>query len=92
MTLLVRGLPVFLREAWTTTRSGITDTREQVALGLYAATGLPIIVAVTQIAASSQLITAATASVMVSAGAVTVLLFPLVAGRLSQHGRAGVVR
>lgn len=86
MMLLVRGLPVFLREAWTTTRSGIADTREQIALGLYAATGLPIIVAVTQIAASSQLITAATASVMVSAGAVTVLLFPLVAGRLSRHG------
>jgi Kef-type K+ transport system membrane component KefB len=34
VVLLVRGLPVFLREAWTTTRSGITGSREQVALGL----------------------------------------------------------
>lgn len=89
MILLVRGLPVFLREALTTTRSGITATREQIALGLYAATGLPIIVAVTQIAASSKLVTPATASVMVTAGAVTVLLFPLVASRTSQHTTRG---
>ncbi|MFC0674039.1 cation:proton antiporter [Brachybacterium hainanense] len=79
---LVRGVPVVLREVLTTTGSGIESPRERVALGLYAATGLPIIVAVTQIAASSGLISTTMASVMVTGGAVTVLLFPLLATRL----------
>lgn len=90
--LVVRGFPVFAREMWTSTHSGVTTTRDRLALGLYAATGLPIIVAVTQIAASSQLITAATASVMVTAGAVTVLAFPLAANRIVAGGKAGSSR
>ncbi|GGA57593.1 potassium transporter Kef [Pseudoclavibacter endophyticus] len=85
---LVRGLPVFLREQWTETHSGLTRTSDRAALGLFAATGLPIIVAVTQVAASSEVITDATASIMVTAGAVTVLVFPLLAGVLlrTRHG------
>jgi Kef-type K+ transport system membrane component KefB len=81
--LLVRGLPVFLRERWTTTHSGLTAAGDQAALGLYAATGLPIIVAVTQVAVSSGVIDGTIASVMVSAGAITVLVFPFVAARLT---------
>ncbi|GAB2734162.1 cation:proton antiporter [Salinifilum aidingensis] len=76
----VRGLPVFLREQWTETHSGLGSTRDRLALGLYSATGLPIIVAVTQIAVSSGLIDRAAASVMVTGGAITVLLFPTLAG------------
>uniref|UniRef100_UPI00187A7376 cation:proton antiporter domain-containing protein n=1 Tax=Pseudomonas aeruginosa TaxID=287 RepID=UPI00187A7376 len=41
MIALVRGLPVVLREMFTTTHSGLQNTREKAALGLYAATGLP---------------------------------------------------
>ena len=48
-------------------------------LSLYSATGLPIIVAVTEIALQRDLIAERLASVLVSAGAVTVLLFPLMA-------------
>ncbi|GHC87807.1 potassium transporter Kef [Nocardiopsis terrae] len=84
--LLVRGLPVFVREHWTTTHSGLTRTGDQVALGLYAATGLPIIVAVTQVAVSSGVIEDTIASVMVTAGALTVLLFPFVASRVVRGG------
>ncbi|GAB3186388.1 cation:proton antiporter [Nesterenkonia suensis] len=83
---VVRGLPVFLREQLTETHSGLGTVRERVALGLYASTGLPIIVAVTQIAVSSELIEESMASVMVTGGAVTVLLFPLLA-QVVEKGR-----
>lgn len=79
MIAVVRGLPIVLREAWTPTHSGLTSTRERIALGFYGATGLPIIVAVTQVAVSSEIITGTTASVMVTAGAITVLVFPIAA-------------
>ena len=79
---MVRGFPVFLRERFTTTHSGLGTTGQQAALGLYSATGLPIIVAVTQIAASSGLISTTDASIMVTGGAFTVLLFPLLASWL----------
>lgn len=80
---LVRGLPVFLREQLTSTHSELETVRERAALGFYSATGLPIIVAVTQIAASSGLISTTMASTMVTGGAVTVLVFPFIASRLT---------
>lgn len=80
---LVRGAPVVLRESISTTHSGLRTPRQRTALGLYSATGLPIIVAVTQIAASSGLISTTMASTMVTGGAVTVLVFPLIASRLA---------
>ncbi|GAA1714947.1 cation:proton antiporter [Brachybacterium phenoliresistens] len=79
----VRGLPVMLREMLTPTGSGLTTVREQAGLGFYAATGLPIIVAVTQLAVSAELISSTMASIMVTGGAVTVLVFPFVASRLT---------
>lgn len=83
---VVRGLPVFLREQLTETHSGLTTVRERLALALYASTGLPIIVAVTQIAVSSGLIDDAVASVMVTGGAITVLLCPMLA-QIIEKGR-----
>lgn len=80
---VVRGLIVFLRERLTDTYSGIESPREQIALGLYSATGLPIIVAVTQIAASSEIIDQVTAAAMVTGGALTVLIFPLIANLIT---------
>lgn len=82
MILVVRGLPVFVREQWTTTHSGLETGKQRAALGLYAATGLPIIVAVTQVASSSGVITDTSASTMVTAGAVTVLVFPFITSQL----------
>lgn len=82
---LVRGLPVFLREQLTSTHSELETARERAALGFYSATGLPIIVAVTQIAASSGLISTTMASTMVTGGAVTVFVFPFIASRLTSR-------
>jgi len=87
---LVRGAPVVLRESISTTHSGLRTPRQRTALGLYSATGLPIIVAVTQIAASSGLISTTMASTMVTGGAVTVLVFPLIASRLA--AREGIAQ
>lgn len=92
---LVRGLPVFLRElgpaTWRFWRKDLNDQertagldtwQEKLALGFYAATGLPIIVAVTEVAEASGLMTDEIASVLVASGMCTVLLFPLLANLL----------
>ncbi len=81
--LVLRGGPIFLAELAGRTGSGLETTRERLRLALYASTGLPIIVAVTSIARGNDLIGDQLASVMVLAGAVTVLIFPAVARVLS---------
>ncbi|RLV55674.1 cation:proton antiporter [Aeromicrobium phragmitis] len=77
--VVVRGVPVWLRERFDRRGSAFETHRDQIALGLYSATGLPMIVAVTEVARRTDLIDETTASVLVAAGAVTVLLFPLIA-------------
>jgi Kef-type K+ transport system membrane component KefB len=77
--LVIRGGGVWLSERVLRTSPGLTTTRERARVGLYAATGLPIIVAVTQVAVDNGLMAARISSVLVAAGAVTVLLFPLLA-------------
>ncbi|WKD61697.1 glutathione-regulated potassium-efflux system protein KefB [Corynebacterium ciconiae DSM 44920] len=83
--LVARGIPVILTEMFTDTESGLKDTRDKVELGLYAATGLPIIVAVTEVAAHRDLIDEELASILVCAGAITVLAFPLAAHLVHQY-------
>ena len=75
--LLCRGVPVLLAEHFFDTRSGLTTRAQKVQLALYSAAGLPIIVAVTEVATSSGLLEESTASLLVAGGALTVLLFPL---------------
>lgn len=77
LILVTRGLPVFLRENIHHTGSDIETTRERLQVALYAATGLPIIVAVMTIAVSSKIVDTETASIFVAGGALTVVLFPL---------------
>ncbi|OFT53606.1 sodium:proton antiporter [Corynebacterium sp. HMSC06D04] len=77
LILVTRGLPVFLRENIHHTGSDIETTRERLQVALYAATGLPIIVAVMTIAVSSKIVDTETASIFVAGGALTVALFPL---------------
>ncbi|HIW90293.1 MAG TPA: cation:proton antiporter [Candidatus Corynebacterium avicola] len=79
LILVTRGLPVFLREMWTPTGSDLSGWREKLQVSLYSATGLPIIVAVTGIAVNSELIGDEEASLLVAGGALTVLVFPLLA-------------
>ncbi|MFS0734107.1 cation:proton antiporter [Microbacterium sp. 1P10UB] len=81
---VVRGLPSML--ASPVGASG----RERLPIALMGATGLPIIVAVTSIAVEKSLITSAFASVLVGAGMLSVLVFPLVA--MSLRGERASVR
>ncbi len=79
---IARGVPVWFSARYLDDGHFLRHRRERGGqLALFAATGLPIIVAVTEVAVSSELISAALASTLVAAGATTVLLFPL-AGRL----------
>lgn len=76
--LVVRGAPIILMERFhgSIERVGWTDATR---IGLYGATGLPIIVAVTELGVSTGVLPAWLASLLVVAGAMSVLLFPLVA-------------
>ncbi|RZK96032.1 MAG: cation:proton antiporter [Rhodococcus sp. (in: high G+C Gram-positive bacteria)] len=86
LILLVRAGPVYLAGRFDRGADG-TDppftVRERIQLALYAGTGLPLIVAVTGVAVDSGDMTSANASVLVAAGAITVLLFPLAATLLA---------
>ena len=79
LILVTRGLPVFLRENVGHTGSDIETIRERLQVGLYSATGLPIIVAVTTLAVNSKIMEPEIASIFVSGGALTVALFPFLA-------------
>ena len=78
MLLLVRGLPVFISLG---IRKDARDTppQERATVALYCTTALPLIVAVTNIAESAGAMSADTASLLVAAGGITVLLMPLLA-------------
>ena len=71
--LVVRGLPSMLAAPEGSTR------RDRVSIALLGATGLPIIVAVTGIGVDEGILSSAGASVLVGAGMLSVLVFPLVA-------------
>ena len=77
LILFTRGLPVFLRENVHHTGSEIETTRERLQVALYAATGLPIIVAVTTVAVASGIMDDEHASIFIAGGALTVVIFPL---------------
>lgn len=77
--LLVRGLPT----AWLARSSlGWTDA---VALGLMAATALPLVVVITSLAVDEGVMRSATAAALVGAGMLSVLVLPTVALRLHAH-------
>jgi Kef-type K+ transport system membrane component KefB len=71
--VVVRGLPSLLAAP-----AGATG-RDRIAVVLMGSTGLPVIVAVTAIGVDERLIPSAAASVLVGAGMLSVLLFPLIA-------------
>lgn len=76
--LVVRGLP-----QWFLYRNAIPDPRQRARFTLFAATGLPIIVAVTTIQVENGVMTPGGAAAMVGAGALSVLVFPLVGNALT---------
>lgn len=82
--LIIRGVPVYLSEQFVNTGSGLETINEKVQLALYSSAGLPIIVAVTQVATTHDLISSDMASLLVTGGAVTVLLFPIWAATINK--------
>ena len=91
LILLVRGLPVVVSsrlERDPITGARAFDDRDSLRLGLYASTGLPIIVAVTSVAVDAGQMSDANASVLVAGGAITVLLLPMAATLLARPAAA----
>ncbi|MFE3291173.1 cation:proton antiporter [Rhodococcus sp. NPDC059234] len=95
LILVVRGLPVFFAERFDRGPDG-TDApptaRQRGQVALYAATGLPLIVAVTQVAVDAGQMSTANASILVAAGAITVLVLPLSASLLAPKSVEAPVR
>lgn len=83
LLLVVRGLPVFVASRYD--RGADFDTREQLQVALYSTTGLPLIVAVTGVAVAAGQMSNATASILVAAGAISVLVLPMLAGFLARR-------
>lgn len=81
LLLVVRGLPQFFIY-----RNAIPETRDRIRFSLYVATALPIIAAVTAIQVEAGVMTKADAATLVGAGALSVLLFPLVANFVGRKG------
>lgn len=82
LILLVRGGVVYV----STITEGGFGRRDSAAVALFAATGLPIIVAVTTVAERAGEMTTTNASVLVAGGALTVLICPLLGQRLLTRG------
>jgi Kef-type K+ transport system membrane component KefB len=80
----VRGVPQFF-----VYRHALPDVRERARLSLYIATALPIIVAVTSLQVEAGLMDSQEAAALIGAGALTVLVFPLLAQRLGRRSGTG---
>lgn len=72
LLLIIRGLPSMLSAP-----AGSTP-RDRLALAFLGATGLPVIVAVTSIGLSEELLSPGLAAALVGAGMLSVLLYPLI--------------
>lgn len=75
--LIARGLVQYVLY-----RRAIPDRRERARFSLLVATGLPIIVAITSIEVEAGVMLPSNAAALVGAGALTVLIFPLVGNAL----------
>lgn len=74
----VRAIPVYASTFISPSRQTYTAL-ERVTIALYSTTSLPIIIAVTHVATSAEAMASDTASILVAAGALSVLLMPLLA-------------
>ncbi|HVE68518.1 MAG TPA: cation:proton antiporter [Solirubrobacteraceae bacterium] len=81
--LVVRGVPALLLY-----RRELPALRDRAALGLYCATELPLVVAITTLAVEQGDMRASTAAALVGASMVSTVVFPLVALALRRPARA----
>ncbi len=80
LLVVVRGAPALLY-------GQELRPEERVPFALYSATGLPLIVAITELGVSSGLMAPDRAALLVSAGMISVLVFPLLAERWLRNTR-----
>jgi len=78
LLVLVRGAPVFLY------KNELKDD-EKLPFAFYSATGLPLIVIISEIGVSSGLMPPDRGAILVSAGMISVLLFPILAVKLRER-------
>ncbi|MEG0027693.1 MAG: cation:proton antiporter [Raoultibacter sp.] len=78
MLLLIRAVPVFIGLS-TGKDTRDMSGRHRMTVALYCTTALPVIVAVTSVAVKAGAMDQTLASILVSAGAITVFLMPLLA-------------
>ena len=86
LLIVVRGIPASF------SASPGSPPRDRGSLTLFAATGLPIIVAVTQIGVADHELPVGTATALVAAGMLSVLIFPLVALTMRRRSPDGGIR
>ncbi len=80
MLVLIRAVPIFISMARDKDPEvKQLGTNNHATVAIYCTTALPLIVAVTSVAVTAGAMDASTASVFVSAGALTVLIMPLLA-------------
>ncbi|NEB36936.1 cation:proton antiporter [Streptomyces sp. SID14515] len=82
--LLVRGVPAYFLAP-----RDLTGRRPRAALGLFASTCLPLVVAITAIGLDEKVIGSGEAAALVAAAMVSVLVFPLLAFRLLRKEEGG---
>lgn len=75
LLLVIRGIPVLLYKKEL-------STEEKVSFTFYSATGLPLILIISEIGVSVGLMPTDRAAILVSAGMISVLLFPILAVKL----------
>ncbi|MCD8317225.1 MAG: cation:proton antiporter, partial [Eggerthellaceae bacterium] len=78
LLLLVRALPIYIAMS-TEKKARRWPINNRITVAIYCTTALPLIVAVTAVAVSAGAMSQDTASVLVSAGGITVLIMPLIA-------------
>jgi Kef-type K+ transport system membrane component KefB len=77
LLILIRGVPVLLYNK-------VLSPSDRLPFALYSATGLPMIVIISEIGVSSGLMAPNRAAVLVGAGMISVLVFPILAERVRQ--------
>ena len=82
LLLLVRGVPTFVLHR------GVLERRDQAALALFASTGLPLMVVITTVGVDENVLSTEHAAALVTAGLLSVLVFPQLAARVRGLSRA----
>lgn len=79
LLILVRAVPVYVSLSTSKKIAASVSPRNRLSVALYCTTALPVIVAVASVAQSSGMMSQQVTSVLIAAGAISVLVMPLLA-------------